>query len=296
MNTAKRIAAVVVMIVGLLVLLASLAGIAGTWIVRGQLDAELTGIVTAAETRAGAIQQQLTGLDSALTQARSQVSAVEQEVQAFGTDLEQNRPLLSAISDRLGLDLSPLVERAREIMSSVRETMAAVNTAVEAINAIPFVSVPVPELEKLSKLSDDIDGFRTEVQNLRTTIEQRRTEIIQGAVSLITTPTSQIGSVLDKMQGTVSGYREEVRAVQDGLSNLNASLSSGLTWAAVILSFVLLWIVLSQVALLVLAWRIFSGQDLLASERQVAVTGQKTVPGQVEEEEMPGPAEITATE
>lgn len=296
MNTAKRIAAVVVMVIGLLMLLASLAGIAGTWIARGQLDAELTAIVTAAETRAGAIQQQLTGLDAALTQARSQVSAVENEVQAFGTDLEQNRPLLAAISDRLGLDLSPLVERAREIITSVRETVAAVDAAIEAINAIPFISVPVPELEKLSKLSQDIEDFRTEVQGLRATIDERRTEIIQGAVSLITTPASQIGGVLDEMQSTVSGYREEVRAVQDGLSNLNASISSGLTWAAVVLTLVLLWFALSQAALLVLAWRIFSGQDLLASERQVAVTGQKTVPGQVEEEEMPGPAEITATE
>jgi chromosome segregation ATPase len=274
MNTARRIAALLIMVIGLLVLLASLAGIAGTWIVRGQLDAELTGIVTAAETRAGAIQQRLTGLDTVLTQARAQVSAVEQEVQAFGSDMEQNKPLLSAISDRLGLDLSPLVERGREILTSVRETVTAVSSAIEAINAIPFISVPVPELETLSKLSQDIEAFRTEVQDLRATIDQRRTEIIEGAVSLVTTPTLQIGGVLDEMQTTVSGYREEVRAVQDGLSALNSGISSGLTWAAAILTFVLVWMVLSQVALLVLAWRIFSGQDLLARQPEVPANDQ----------------------
>ena len=274
MNTARRIAALLIMVIGLLVLLASLAGIAGTWIVRGQLDAELTGIVTVAETRAGAIQQRLTGLDTVLTQARAQVSAVEQEVKAFGSDMEQNKPLLSAISDHLGLDLSPLVERGREILTSVRETVTAVSSAIEAINAIPFISVPVPELETLSKLSQDIEAFRTEVQDLRATIDQRRTEIIEGAVSLVTTPTLQMGGVLDEMQTTVSGYREEVRAVQDGLSALNSGISSGLTWAAAVLTFVLVWMVLSQVALLVLAWRIFSGQDLLARQPEVPASDQ----------------------
>ena len=72
----------------------------------------------------------------------TQVSAVEQEVQGFGTNLEQNKPLLAAISDRLGLSLSPLVERAREIMTAMREAVAAVNGAVEAINAVPSSRCP----------------------------------------------------------------------------------------------------------------------------------------------------------
>jgi hypothetical protein len=293
MNSPKRVAAAVVMAISILVLLAGLAGIAGVWIVRGQLDAQLTAVVTAAETRAGAIQRQLTLLDSALTQVRDQVTTIEEEVEGFGTDLEQNRPLLAAISDKLGLDLSPLVERARQIMASVRETVTAVNAAVEAVNAIPFISVPVPELEGLNKLSDDIEGFRTEVQNLRTTIEQRRTEIVQGAVSLITTPTSQIGSVLDEMQGTVSGYRGELQAVQDGLSSFNASISSRLTWVAIILSLVLLWFAFSQAAVLVLAWRAFSGQDLLTGVPHEPATGPQA---RLEEEKTQGPAEIITTE
>jgi uncharacterized phage infection (PIP) family protein YhgE len=275
METVKRIASAVVMVISILMLLASLVGIAGAWIVRGQLATELTDILTAAETRASTMQQGLTRLDSALAQARDQVSAVEQEVQGFSTNLEQNKPLLAAISDRLGLNLPPLVERAREIMTAVREAVAAVNGAVEAINAIPFVSVPVPELEKLSKLSQDIEDFRTGVQNLRTAIEERRSEIIQGTVSIITTPTTQIGATLDEMQTTVSGYSQQLGAVQEGLSSLKSAIGRGLTWLAVILTLILLWIALSQGALLVLAWRAFSGHDLLARTRQEAATNRE---------------------
>lgn len=268
MKTLKRILAAIVMVISVLVLVLNLAGIVGTWIIRSQLSSSLVGIVTAAETRATTVMQGLDRLDTALTQARDQVAAVEHDVQAFGTNLEENRPLLTAISDKLGINLSPLVDSARETMTTIREAVAAVNSAIEAINAIPFVSVPVPELATLKKLSQDVDNFRTEVQNLRTAIDQRRGEIIEGAVSLITAPTSQIAGILDEMQTTVSGYSQQLGAVQEGLSSFKSAIQRTLTWAAVVLTLILLWIAFSQVGLLVLGWRAFSGQDLLARKQQ----------------------------
>jgi hypothetical protein len=272
MQTFKRILAAIVMVISVLVLVLNLTGIVGTWIVRARLATQLVGIVTAAEARATTVKQGLDRLDTALTQARDQVAAVEQDVQAFGTDLEQNKPLLAAISDKLGLELGPLFDSAREIMATVREAVAAVNSTIEAINAIPFVSVPVPELETVKKLSRDVESFRTEVQDLRTAIDQRRSDIIQGAVSIITTPTSQIGSTIGEMQTTVSGYSQKIGAVQEGLSNLKSAIGRGLTWLAIILTLILLWIAFSQVGLFVLGWRFFSGRDLLARERQETPT------------------------
>jgi hypothetical protein len=268
MLTFKRILSAIVIAISVLLLVLSLAGIVGTWIVRDQLHTDLVGIVTAAETRATTVKKGLDRLDTALTQSRSQVTAIEQEAQAFGTSLEENRPLLTAISDAIGIELSPLIESARETMTTVREAVAAVNSAIEAINAIPFVSVPAPELQTLQKLSQDVESFRTEVQAVRTAMEQRRSEIIQGTVSIITTPTSQIGGTLDEMLDTVSGYSQQVGAVQEGLSRFRSAIGSTLTWTAIIVTLILLWIAFSQVGLLVLGWRAFSGQDLMPRKQQ----------------------------
>ncbi|HSR31539.1 MAG TPA: hypothetical protein VLY63_13320 [Anaerolineae bacterium] len=272
MKNLERILVVIVMFISALVLVLSLTGIIGTWIVRGQLATELVGIVTAAEARVTTVKQGLDRLDTALTQAGSEVAAVEQDVQAFGANLEENRPLLTAISDRLGVELSPLVDSARETMATIREAVAAVNSTIEAINAIPFVSIPVPEMEKMEKLSQDVENFRTEVQDLRTAIDQRRSEVIQGAVSIITTPTSQIGNMLDDMQVTVSSHSQKLGAVQEGLSILKSAIERWLTWVAVILTTILLWIAFSQVGLLVLGWRAFVGQDLLPRKQQELTT------------------------
>jgi hypothetical protein len=253
------------------VLVLSLGGIVGTWIVRAQLHTDLLGVATAAETKATRVQRGLDRLDAVLTLARGQVTAIEQEAQAFGTNLEENRPLFAAISEAIGIELSPLVESARQTMTTVREAVAAVNSAIEAINAIPFVSVPAPELQTIQKLSQDVENFRTEVQAVGTAIDQRRSEIIQGTVSIVTTPVSEIGATLDEISDTVSGYSQQVGAVQDGLSDFKAAIGNTLTWLAVGLTLILLWIAFSQGGLLVLSWRAFSGKDLLSQAQQETV-------------------------
>lgn len=151
MQTFKRILAVIIMAISVLVLVVSLTGIVGAWIVRAQLTTDLVGLATEAEARASTIKRGLDLLDTTLTRARVQVAAVEQDVQTFGADVEENKPLLTAISDKLGIELSLLVDSAREIMTSIREAVAAVNSAIEAINAIPFVSVPTPGTEHPAK-------------------------------------------------------------------------------------------------------------------------------------------------
>jgi hypothetical protein len=274
MQIAKRILAVVVMVVSILVLVLSLAGIAGTWIVRARIHTVVVDIVAGAEARAANVKQGLDQLDMALTQARDDVAAVEQDVQAFGADLDQNKPLLTSIADRLGLDLAPLIDKAREIMATIRETAAAVSSIVDAVNALPFISKPIPELEALNELSQKVEAFETDVQNLRTTIDQRRSEIIGGAVSLITTPTSQIQGTLGEMQATVSGYRQQIDTVQAGLSSFRSAIGGWLTWTAVILTLILLWLAFSQAALLVLGRRAFSGQDLLPRGEQEFPSGR----------------------
>ena len=268
MQMHKRILTVIVIVISILLFVLSLIGIAGTWIVRDQLHTDLMAVATAAETRAVRVQQGLDRLDVVLTRARGQVTAIERDVQAFGTSLEENRPLLAAISDAIGLDLSPLVESAQQTMATVREAVVAVNSAIEAVNAIPFVSVPMPELQTLQKLSQDVEDFRTEVQAVRTAIDQRRSEIIQGTVSIVTTPVSEIGATLDEMSDTVSGYSQQVGAVQDGLSGFKATIGRNLILLAVILTLILLWIAFSQAGMFTLGWRAFLGQDVVPQKQR----------------------------
>jgi len=263
MRTFKRVLSVILMVVSILALVLSLAGIAGTWIVRGKLSAALVGLVTNVETMATSAKQGLDQLDATLTQAGDQVAALEQGVQTLGTNVEENKPLLTGLSDVLKSTLGPLVDKARELMASLSETVAAVNSAIEAVNAIPFLSADIPEITALDTLSQELESFTSEVQNLVTAIDEKSSEIVNGVTSILTTPLSKISGALDQMQATISGFSQQVGEVQQGLSNLKSALPKLLTLGAVILTVVWLWLAGSQAALFVLGWRGFAGLDIL---------------------------------
>jgi len=277
MKTFKRILAAIVMAISVLVLVLSLAGIVGVWIVRSELSDGLVGVLTAVEAKVSTAQQGLDQLGATLTQASDQIATIEQQVQGLGSDVEQNQPLLTAISDRLDLDLAPLADRAQQLMTTIREASASVNSIIDAVNTLPFVSEPVAGLGLLDQLVQEMESFQADVQNLRTVIEQKRTEIIQGAVSIITTPASQIRSKLDEKQAAVSAYSQQLTTIQEQLSALKSTVEKALTWMAVILTVMLLWLAFSQAAVLVLGWRAFAGREILVRKQQpapVAVAGE----------------------
>jgi hypothetical protein len=151
-----------------------------------------------------------------------------------------------------------------------------VTSANVAINAIPFVSVPAPELQTRQELSQDVEDFCTEVQAVRTAIDQRRSEIIQGTASIVTTPVSEIGTTLDETSDAVSGYSQQVGAVLEGLSSFRSTIGRALTWLAVALTLSLLWIAFSQGGLLVLGRQaLLSPQGQQEMPQSLDVTDQQ---------------------
>jgi hypothetical protein len=190
---------------------------------------------------------------------------VEQNLQNFGSDVEENRPLATAISDRLDFGVLPLLESTRDLITNILEGVDSLNSKVEALNALPFVSIPAAELERIENLSQTLDDLHIQAQELRTTMEQRRSEIIQGTVTTLTIPTSELINKLDEMQTRVSDFYQRLGALQDRLSNFASSISSWLTWFAILVTVILLWFVFSQVVLFILGWRYFSGNRSLGN-------------------------------
>jgi len=263
MNRVKRILAILVMVISVLVLVLSLAGIIAVWIVRPQIASSLENVAANAETRVANLNQGLDQLDTGLADAHDQVAEMEQNLQSFGEDTEENKPLITALTDSLESKFGQFIDTASQIATTIIEAAAALNSTVETLNALPFIDIPNPEFERLETLAQDFEDLQTQVQDLRTTIDQRQSEIIQGTVSIIATPLTRINDRLDSLQSRVAGYIEILAAIQEGLSYFESSIRSWLTYAAVLITLILLWLAFSQTGLFVLGWRFYSGKDLL---------------------------------
>jgi hypothetical protein len=266
-HPARRIVAAIVIALSVLMLALSVVGIVGTWVARARLSSSILGVLTAVETRLDTVDQGLDRADAVLTEARDEVAAVQESVEALGADVEQNKPVVTVISNTMGAELAPLVNTTREVVRTAREAVVAVNSTVEALNAMPFVSVPAPELAVLNKLSDDLAALEATVQETRVAIDRRRSELVRGTVSVVIAPIAKIDRGLEGAQATVGQYVRQVAEVQARVAAAKSAISSGLTMTAVVITLVLLWAALSQVGLLVHGLYFFSNRDLLARWR-----------------------------
>lgn len=264
MQGLKRVLAAITIGISVVMLVLSLAGIAGCWMANAQISGSIVDVLTVADTRLETVDKGLDKADAALTRARATTAAVEKSAESLGADVEQNKPVVTVISNTVGAELAPLVHTTRETVRTVREAVVAVNSTIEALNAMPFVSVPTPELTTLQKLSDDLESLEAMVKELRATIDRRRSEIVQGTVSVVTGPTTQIDSALERAQATVAQYSQRVKSIRAALAAARSEVPVWLNVAAVVITVVLLWVAFSQVGLLVHGWRFFSGRDLLA--------------------------------
>jgi hypothetical protein len=161
----------------------------------------------------------------------------------------------------LDLSVLPLIESSHRILIGILDGVNTLNSTIEALNAFPFVSMPTAELERIETLSQTLDDLQTQVQDLRKTMDQRRSEIIQGVVVALTTPTSQLISTLDEMLSRLSNYSQRLYALEERLTNFQSSIGGWLTWVAILVTLFLMWAVFSQVVLLIVSWRYFSGQE-----------------------------------
>ena len=68
----------------------------------------------------------------------------------------------------------------------------------------------------------------------------------------------------------MSGYSQRLGTVQENLSALKATVGQWLTWLALTLTLILLWLALSQMAVFVIGWRALRGQDILPRRQKEA--------------------------
>ena len=138
MQNLKRILAVIVMVISILMLVVSLIGIFSVWRIRPQLTSDLTTLATEAETRVTLVISRIDQIDTALVSAHEQVVSIEDDIQTFGSNVEENRPLATAIAERLDFGLLPLIESARELMTNILDGVDTLNSTIETLNTFPF--------------------------------------------------------------------------------------------------------------------------------------------------------------
>jgi hypothetical protein len=266
MNLVKRILAVMVMVLSVLLIILLLGGIVGNWIANKTLTDAIVQVLTGVDTVLGRTEQALTRLDTAVGNTRDRVAAFDENVATAGDNFVENPVILTALAERLDLGIGPAVAEVREAVQSIRETVMAVQHTIQALNSMPFISIggSVADEGKLQALSDSVTDLTEGIREIRDGIREAKAEAATEVVSALGAGTSRLNARLTDIETTVSGYGDQVSTLRTNVSEFKSALTFWLDVASVVITLLLLWLIFAHVVTFVFGLSLFKGENLFA--------------------------------
>jgi hypothetical protein len=263
----KRITAVILMIVSIVLTLLLVAGIVGVWVVRGEVTHAVTALSQGVDQGLTVTLDRLSRLDGQLVQAGTRTQELQQNAARVGDNAAENQLVLTAIQQTAGDELVPLIERIQESVSAVADLVRSANQSIQALNALPFVSIEVPGSEQLGKLSARSDELKTATQDLRTQVKQTSAAVVQKTIATITHSLQQIEGALGEAHTVVAELTARLTSIQGLVTLAAGQIISWINLAIWVLTVVMLLLGLGQVSLFLQGYALYTGRDPLARWR-----------------------------
>jgi X-X-X-Leu-X-X-Gly heptad repeat protein len=266
MKLLKRVLAVAVMVLSVLMVVLFLAGIVVNWVANKAVTDATVQVLTGVDTILGRTEQALTRLDTAVGNARDRVDAFDENVATAGENFAENPVILAAIAERLDLGIGPAVEEVGGTVQTIRETALAAQNAVQALNALPFISIggSVAEEGRLQRLSDGVTSLTEGVQEMRSGVREAKAGASTAVALVLGRGTARLDAGLESIETTLSGYGDQVSALRTRVSELKSAVTFWLDVASVVISLALLWLIFAHVVTFVFGLSLFKGKNLFA--------------------------------
>ena len=262
MSIVRKIVAVIVMIVCVIMFIASLGGVFGAWWANAQANqvvADLAGLATDTVQRA---QETTTGINTGLGQAVTAVETISATVQTAGQKLEDNNVIATAVGKALDTDLSPVTDRLPVPAGNLVEAVRTFQATMDRLNRVPFLGQQSPRMQKLQR----VDAALTQVEKVVKSVRDLKAGLA-ARKEVATDMVPQLMAALSDMSSNLSDVRSKLVEVDQALSELNAAvphiqskIMSYVTTGAIGATVLFVWLAVSQVSLFLHALAWFKGK------------------------------------
>lgn len=178
------------------ILIMSIAGIIGTWIVQNKISQSAVKLLDTVEDTADKLQQAIKQIDRPLAEIEGITKTVLLKTDQISENVSDKGLLLTLLPEDQEKKLVELITTVQDTYDTV---IGFINSAIgiyQSINQIPFVNLPLPEQENVESIEETIQDVQSSVQ-----------EMLQG-----------ISDFRDNASGTIDQVSERIRQASDRLA------------------------------------------------------------------------------
>jgi chromosome segregation ATPase len=210
------------------------------------------GLLDGVQSLATSLEDPLTNASASLNTANTAISTLRDLGSQLGESASENTPIFDSISDVIQEQLSPTIDKLREIFAAIMDSLDAINSAIEALNMLPGVNLPTLSqlLEDANQLVQDIEDAIGELQS---SVEDFKAGVVQDVSAALSSIIEPIANLLVNLEELVNTSLERIDSLQAGVAELQEKLPTAIDLLTVASTIVLFWLILAQVSLFLAA-------------------------------------------
>ncbi len=245
MRVAKRLLAILTLVLGTGALLLSLAAGVGVWIVKEPLTTQATQIFKRIEAALEVAHQGLDHINISLARAAERLDTVKEEQRQLAQSPRSNNVLQRTIARTVQQKLAPDLGNANEKLHTVAEAAVVVNSILEDVGNFPFMSIPGLDLDGLTQLNSRLATVGPAAWELSRLLSEPEPDR-----EACNSQLSRIEVTLKTLKGSLAKFENQFVQVRQRADELQSRTLSWVTPASVLISLICFWIALSQISLL----------------------------------------------
>ena len=256
----------IAIVLSVLVLLLSAAGVIGAWVVGRSLSNMTVSLLGVVEDTAGGLRQLTQQIDT----GAAGIQEISTDVAGVSAKISQNVEdkglvvlLLPAEQEQR---LAAKGESIHETFSAIRNLLASGINFYNSIDSMPFISLPKPDPEKVSKIQKSVEDTRANVAQLRQNVQDFRSGAA-GKIDLVTQAADKITQGMGELRNTLAELDSDLAALQELAIRLQMLVPLVFVLVALLVTLFLAYVIYSQVEvmrLFVQRWRLLGATPPVA--------------------------------
>jgi hypothetical protein len=249
MKICKRILAVFVFLLATAVLLVSLAGGVGVWLVKEPVTDRATSIFRRIQGALDIADKGLDHVKTSLDRAAKRLDQVREDQRQLAQQPRNSSLTLGFLGRTVQRMIEPQFGNAHQTLNTVAEMAVVVNSVLEDLGSFPFLSVTGLDVSQLTEINKRFAQVETSAWQI--------SRLLGGpdpSADAANPQLSRIERALKTMRRLIAEYAPRLVEVRQRTDDLKSRMLAWITPAAVLVSLICLWIALSQVSLMAHAW------------------------------------------
>lgn len=265
-KTGHRIWYGVAIFLSALVLLLSVAGIAGVWITERILADTIVQILQSVDNVTGGLRTAAQGVDQKLERMQSASTYISTAADRISQNVTDQGLVKLLLPEEEEQKLVALSTSVTDTIGTLRDTLSSGLAIYQSIDQLPFINLPSPSQEQVDKIEASIGEIQSAVDNVQAAITSFRSGA-SDQINKIVNRADDLTSKLGKARDLLANLDARLAILQETLVQLQTTLVRILVLVSILFTLFLAWIIYSQVEVL----RLY-GQRWKASGTNTTIT------------------------